>query len=145
MILQEELAGERGVAVEGYRCRIFQLLVAQRANRRSRHSAVGAQQFECGRLRDRRVLGRVFGVHCMDVVHDNAGHGLSTGKDLCQLDFNRVDAADVMDDDADRAAVVWHWHPPFGVGESSGERFECANASLEAIGERLRLPADRGW
>jgi hypothetical protein len=80
----------------------------------------------------------------MDVVHDNAGHGLSTGEDLRQLDFNRVDAADVMDDDADRAAVVWHWHPPFGVGESSGERFERASALLEAIGERLRLPADRG-
>jgi hypothetical protein len=77
----------------------------------------------------------------MDVVHDDAGHRLSTGDDLRQLDFNGVHAGDVMHDDADRAAIVWHWRLPFGVGESGGEGRESTGACFETIGQCLRLLA----
>jgi hypothetical protein len=77
----------------------------------------------------------------MDVVHDDAGHRFSTGEDLCQLDFNGVDAGHVMHDDADTAAIVWYWRSPFVIGEGRGEGRESAGAGFETIGQRMRLLA----
>jgi hypothetical protein len=77
----------------------------------------------------------------MDVVHDDAGHRFSTGEDLCQLDFNGVDAGHVVHDDADRTAIVWYCRSPFVIGEGRGEGRESAGAGFETIGQRMRLLA----
>ena len=106
VVLEHELARERRVGVERHRRRPIELLVAERADGGRRRRAVAPEQIERRLFRDGVVLPGVPGVHLVDVIHGHAGHRLAAGQRLRQLDLQRVDAGDVMDDDADRAPVV---------------------------------------
>src|SRR5262245_13307752 len=66
VVLQHELAGERGVGIERDRRRSVQLIVGQLANRRRGRRAVAAEQIQRRLFRHRVVLARVMGVDVAD-------------------------------------------------------------------------------
>src|SRR4030095_12912372 len=72
-------------------------------------------------------------------------HRLAFGKQLCQLDFERVHAGDMMHDDADLAPVLGEMGLPLGVGEGAREGGKRAGSLLEAIGKGVGTlsPFDR--
>ena len=92
----------------------------------------------------RVVLLGVPGVHLVDVVHGHARHRLAAGQRLRQLDLQRVDAGDVMHDDADLAPVPGDAGLPLRVGEGAREGGQRAGPLLEAIGKGVGAPAGRG-
>ena len=131
VILEHELARERRVGVERDRGGPIELLVAERANGSRGCRAVPPEQVERRLLRDaRRTPWRA--------RHSSRGRrpssrpsiGLPAGKRLRQLDLQRVDAGDVMHDDADRAAVSGDAGLPLGVGERAREGGERAGSLL---------------
>ena len=73
----------------------------------------------------------------MDVIHRHAGDRLAAGERLRQLDLERVDARDVMYDDADLAAIPENASVPLRVGEGIGERRQCGGSLFETIGKRV--------
>jgi len=79
----------------------------------------------------------VTGVHGVHVVPGDAGDRLALGQRLGQLDLDRVDAGDVVDDHADLAAVVGHRSGPLRVGEGGRVGEERRGAGFQAFGEGL--------
>src|SRR5258705_3113242 len=137
MILEHELGGDRGITVERCWSSAIELIVAQSADRGSRRGAVASEQFERSLSPDGRVLLRVPGIHCVDVVASYALDRLS-GRDLLrQLDLDRIDGGDVVNDDADFAAIVRDWRFPFRGCKRAGEIGERRGPVLEAIGKRI--------
>src|SRR5258706_7737201 len=135
VILEHELGGDRGITVERRWSRAIELIVAQSADRGSRRGAVASEQFERSLFPDCRVLLRVPGIHCVDVVASYALDRLS-GRDLLrQLDLDRINGGDVMNDNAHFAAIVQNWRLPFRGCKRAGEVGERRGPILEAIGK----------
>ena len=146
VILEDELTGDRRVGIERGRSGQCQLLVAQRADRGGCGGAVGAQRFDRGLFRDRGVIDRVFGVQCMDVVHRQTGERLAAGDRLRDVDLDRVDEGDVMDDDAHRAPVGHAAGFPLRVGQGGGEGGERPRALFETVGQSVgTTPGHSRW
>ena len=106
----------------------IELLVAERPNRGRGRRAVLPEQIQ-GCLFRHRDRGPWRARHSsLDVVHRHARDRLATGQCLCQLNLDRVDARDVMHDDADLTAVLGNAGLPLRVGEGARERRQCVGA-----------------
>jgi hypothetical protein len=142
VILQHELAGDRRVGVQRRRRRVVQLRVGEGPNRRSRVRTVAKKQIDGLLALHARVRYGMRAVHRVDVVHRDARDRLAVRQRLCELDFDRIHAGDMVDDDADRAAVARDDRGPLVGGQRAGQRRERPGAALQAIGQRLRTAAD---
>jgi len=137
VILEQKLAGDRRVGVERNQSGPIELLIAERANRGGRGGAIAVEKLQRSPLRDSGVLLGVTGVHVVDHLVRDAGYRL-TGRDrLRQLDLDRIDARDMVHDDADSAPVVWDWRIPLGFGEIVRQGSKGASALFETIGKRV--------
>ena len=141
VVLEHELARQRGIGIERHRRCLHELFVAERADRGRGGRAVCPEQIERSVFRDARVLRGVLRVHGVDVVHGHARDRLAVGDRLRQLNFDRVNAGDVMHDDADRAAVMRRPGSPLVVREAGGEGDEGTSALFEAIGQGVGAQA----
>ena len=137
VILQHELAGERGIGVEGDRRRLRELRVGEGSDGVGGGSAVLPQELEGCVPGHACVFQGVPGIHLMDVVHGHARHWCAGGNGLRQLNLHRVNAGDVVNDDADGAAVMGQGGLPLGVGEGAGKGGERVCALLETIGQGM--------
>ena len=135
VILEHELAGERRIGIERHWGRLRELFVRERAKRGRSCRAVFLEQLDGGFSGDVRILGRMTGVHLVDVGHRHAGYRLAFRDGQRELNFERVHAGDVVHDDADGAAVVWDAGLPFGVGERGREGSQGSNSVFEAVGQ----------
>src|SRR6476619_3833134 len=89
VILEHELAGDGRARIERCRGGAIEFLVAECPDGGRGVGAVALKELQ------RIFLG--------DALDRRPG-----GKRLRELDLNRIDARDVMDDDADLASVLWH-------------------------------------
>jgi hypothetical protein len=77
VILQHELAGKRGIAVERHRSRPIELLVAESPNSGGGRRAVAVKQVQRRRLRHSVVLLSVFGIDLVNGIPGYARYRLA--------------------------------------------------------------------
>jgi hypothetical protein len=120
VILKDELAGKRRSGVQRDRCGLGQILIAEGTDGSHGGGAVLLQKFERGLFADGAKLFGMPGIHVVDGIHRDAGDGLAFGQLLRQLNLQRVDAGDVMNDDSDGAAIPWQRGAPLRIGKRAG-------------------------
>ena len=142
VVLEEELAGQRGVGVQRHGRGGVELRITERPDGRRGRRAVAPEQIDRRLAGHRLVVASVSGI---DVVHDIPGDAddrLPGGERLRQLDFQRVHAGHVMDHYPDRAAITRNRGLPLPFRQSVREGFERAGTLLEPLGQGLRARAD---
>ena len=132
---RHELGGDRRITVERCRSSGIELIVIQSADRGRCRGAVAAKQFERSLFPDGRVLLCMPGIHGVDVIASYALDRFAGRDRLCQLDLDRIDRGDVVNDDADLAAIVRDWRLPLRGCKRACEVRERRGAILEAIGK----------
>jgi hypothetical protein len=138
MIFEKKLTRQRGIRVEGDWSRPIELLITERSNHRRRDLAIPQKQIDRLILRDRRVLRGMICVHSVDDLRRHALDRLTTGERLGQLDLERVNAGDVMDDHADLTPIPGNGCLPLALRESVRKRRQCASSLFEAIRQGVR-------
>ena len=115
VVLNDELRGDRCAIAQREGRRAIQLVIRKRAYRSGRFTTVPAQEFECDSFRDPRLFVGMLGIQVGDNVPGDVGNGLATGNCPREINLNRIDAGNMMHDDADRTAVsptLRHWRTP---------------------------------
>ena len=105
VILEKELARQRGVRVERHRSSSIKLLIAQRADRGRGGRAVLPEEIQRRLFRHRVIVPGVRGIDLVHLFRRDAHNRLASGEYLRQLNLQRIHAGDVMDDDSNLAAV----------------------------------------
>jgi hypothetical protein len=73
------------------------------------------------------------GIHRVDVVHRDAADRLAGRKRLGQLNLDRVNARNVIDDDPDGPAIPWDARLPLRLGETASELREGPRSLFEPL------------
>jgi hypothetical protein len=141
VVFNKELAGQRSVGVERNRGGPIQLRIRQGPY--SRRGALATAPQESQRRRPVHV-GMVSGVSRIHLVHGvpcDSFNGRAAGQGLGQLNLQRVDTGDVMDDDAHRPTVFRDRQAPLGFrqgscvpGESRRSFFDPDCEGISALG-----------
>ena len=104
MILNDELRGNRCAEAQGKGCRPVQFLIRKCAYRGGGLKAVPTQKFERGGLGYSRLVVGMLGIHLGDSTPSDIRDGLATGDCSREINLNRIDARNMMHDDANRTA-----------------------------------------
>src|SRR6266508_461052 len=104
MVLNDELRGDRCTKAQREGRRPVQLVLRERAYRGGRLTTVPAQEVKRGDLRYPRLVVCVLGIHPGDNLVRDVRNGLAAGDCSRKINLNRVDAGNMVRDDADRTA-----------------------------------------
>src|SRR5437879_12467408 len=105
VVLHDELRCDRRGEAQREGSRPVELLIREFANGYGGLPTVLPQEFERGGLRDPRLIAGMLGVHLGDSLPRDTRHGLAAGDCSRQINLNRVDTGNMVDDDAERTAV----------------------------------------
>ena len=143
VIFEDELARQRRIAVERHgQSRSSCSSVSARI------AAAAAALLRCSRSIAASFVTAALSTACLAFISSTSS--IVTPVTACpwptalrQLDFDRIDARDVMHDDADRSAVVGHPRLPF-LGREAGAKAMSARAPCSRRSARaLACPVDR--
>src|SRR5262245_15626366 len=110
VVLNDKLGGHRRAVTQGEWRRTIKFFIGERTHASRRFATVLAQEFEGRRFRYSCRLSGKLGIQAGDNVPSNIGDCLAAADRACKINFDGVDAGNMVHDRADRTAVVSHRH-----------------------------------
>src|SRR5579862_5708832 len=141
MVFEDKLTGERSIAIERNRRGLVQLCIAESAYGRCRCGTIVRQQGERSLPGNAVIFFRMVAIHRVDGVPGNPSDWSAGGKQLSEVDLDRVDAGNMVHHHADLPAVVGKTCLPLRVGKRGSECGEGFCAGFETRGEGFRSVA----
>jgi hypothetical protein len=135
MILKQELACERRAGIQGYGSCTGQIFLTECTYCSRSRRTVPFEQVQCGFPRDGSELGGVPRVHCVDILHRQAGYRMAACDGLRQMNLYRVNACYVVHYDCDRSSVFGYDGLPLRVGQRPNKIPEGARPLFKAISQ----------
>jgi hypothetical protein len=138
VVFNDELRGDRCAEAQGEGRRLVQLFIRERAYRGGRLTTVPTQEFECGGLRYPCLVVGMLRIQLGDNLPRDVRSGLAAGDCSREINLNRVDAGNMVHDDADRTAVpptFRDWCTPLLFRESFNKGGQAGSPYLDAISQ----------